>query len=118
MGQTDEARVRHIWRTFIDGGISAALPLLAEDFRWRPFAGDPLLVVGRENARRFMDELAAEGQRLRPSVATVESHDGRVLVHGRLRLEAPGRIADDDVWWDCRLRDGLLSHALAHHARP
>jgi len=118
-GQTpEESRVRAIWRAFAEGGIEAVLPMLAEDVRWRPFGDDELVVEGREGVREFLTSLAREGRRLSFTVGMVECRDDRILVRGRQREDAPGRIADDDVWWVCQLRDGLLARAETYLSRP
>ena len=113
-----ESRVRAIWHALTLGCADTALPLLAEDVRWRPYGDLDLVVEGHDGVRDFFAALAAQGRSLRLTVTAVENGGDRILVRGRQREDAPGRIADEDVWWECRLRDGLLAHAETHFGRP
>ena len=118
MGQSAESVVQSVWQAFEAGGHENWLPLCADDLRLRPFgASEPL--EGRETVRRYLDELAAAGGTLRARAVSFETvGDDRVVIHGRLRRESPGRISDDDVWWTCTLRDGRIAEVEASASRP
>lgn len=113
-----ESRVREIWGALTLGCTDTVLPLVTEDVRWRPYGDTDLVVEGHDGLREFMAELAAQGRSLRLTVAEVECGADGIIVRGRQREDAPGRIADENVWWVCRLRDGLLAHAETHFTRP
>jgi hypothetical protein len=113
-----ETRVRAIWHALTLGCADTALPLLTEDVRWRPYPQLDLVVEGHPGVREFLAAQAAQGRSLRLTVTGLEPAAGGLLVRGRQREDAPGRIADEDVWWTCRLREGLLAEAEVHLTRP
>lgn len=113
-----DTRVRAIWRALTLGCPDTVAPLVTEDVRWRPYGDLDLVVVGRDGVRDFLTTQAAQGRSLRLTVTGMELAADYILVRGRQREDAPGRIADEDVWWLCRLRDGLLARAETHLSRP
>lgn len=81
---------------------------------------DPTLRDIEEAVRAYAADLEHPDESVNASVVSVEplNGNGKLVVHGRLRRQAPGRIADQDVWWVCTLDDGAVTGLQAHNERP
>lgn len=118
MGQSLESLVRALRRAFDDNYVDGLLALSCPDLGWQPSAEHPLL-EGEDAIRAFIADYTAAGSTMTATVTAVETvRDDHVVIHGRLRQESPGRIADEDVWWLCRFRDGMLARVEAHRCAP
>jgi ketosteroid isomerase-like protein len=108
--------VKEFWNAFESEGLLASMELMLahahEDVELRPFVGEGRTFRGVDEVREFMRQEVADGASLRGTPWNFEEDGDAVVVTGSLRLQRrDGSIADSQLRWTYRFRDGRLVEA-------
>jgi ketosteroid isomerase-like protein len=108
--------VKDFWRVFENEGPLATLELMLanahEDLELRPFVGGGRVFREPDEIREYMRQEIADGATLQATPWSFEEIGDEVVVAGSLRiLRRDGSIADSQLRWTFRFRDGRLAEA-------
>lgn len=105
--------VQQLFVAFERRDVERVLELCARDIVFEPqtaqiaAAGEPYR--GHAGMRRYLEDVAAIWQELRPAPdAFHEREDGVVVATGRVYAWGAGRVIDSPAGWLWRVQDGLL----------
>jgi ketosteroid isomerase-like protein len=108
----DSPRVQLIRRLFDlmeTSGLSTALEELlehsADDVVFEPHAAHGRVIHGKEELRRFWEDLTDEGVQTRAGAYSVAGEGDSVVVAGWVRTTREGRLADTQARWVYRFND-------------
>jgi ketosteroid isomerase-like protein len=108
--------VKGLWRDLERGGVDAAmesmLSLCHEDAELRPYVAGGRTLHGADEVRDYFREIEAGGDTLHASPWSFEEIGDDIVVAGSIRVQrGDGSIADAQVSWTFRFRDGLIGRA-------
>jgi ketosteroid isomerase-like protein len=105
--------VQQVFAAFEGRDVEQLLSICSREVVFEPqtaqiaAAGEPYR--GHAGMRRYLEDVAAIWQELRPTPdAFFEREDGVVVVTGRVYAWGAGRVIDSPAGWLWRVQDGLL----------
>jgi ketosteroid isomerase-like protein len=110
--------VQLMWAAFAKGGIDAFLAHIDPDAELVPaMLGNGVTLRGHDQIRRWYSSIDDEDRRVESVLYGTESHGDHILAHGGLRVIDGRGLADTQVFWLLRVRDGLVSRAESFPSR-
>jgi ketosteroid isomerase-like protein len=110
-------RVRHLWEAFGHGGIDEVVEIVDEDVEWHLYGAPGRTLRGREALRHYMEERAAQGDRIEAEAYSYEEYGDCVVVSGHLRIRTAEGMTDTQLHWLYSFADGRLVRFDAFHSR-
>jgi ketosteroid isomerase-like protein len=126
LDRADSPNVRVVKDAFAvlgEGGLEAALEHLLshshDDVEFAPYLGDGVVLRGPDEVRAFFRGQIESGTVLTARLSTIEERGDEVVANGSLRVLRPtGGLAESQISWTYRFRDGLLQEARGGPRRP
>jgi ketosteroid isomerase-like protein len=110
--------VQLMWAAFATGGMDAFLAHVEPDAELVPaMVGRGVTLRGHDEIRRWYASVGDEGRRVESLLYETEAHGDHVLAHGGLRVIDRAGLADTQVFWLLRMRDGMVSRAESFPSR-
>lgn len=108
--------VKKLWRVLEEDGPSASMNAMLErahkDVELRPYAAEGRTFHGASEIRDYDREREAAGGSFHASAWRFEEEGDAVYVLGSIRVHRPdGSIADAQLRWSYKFRDGLVTCA-------
>jgi ketosteroid isomerase-like protein len=108
------AIVRAMWVAYEREGLEASYALVDDDVEWALYSANGRVLRGPHELREHFAALEREGRSVRARATSIEVHGDCVLVRGKMRIEAPGRIAEQPMAWLYRTRGGRIVRIETH----
>jgi ketosteroid isomerase-like protein len=100
--------VRHLWEAFARGGIDEVVDIVDDDVEWRLHGAPGRTLRGREDLRRYMEQRAAQGDRIEAEPYSYEEYGDCVLVSGHLRIRTDEGMTDTQLYGLYSFANGRL----------
>jgi len=107
--------VRGMWTAYREGGVEAALPLLAPDVEF--VAVDGTVHRGHDGVRGFFKAFADQGQTFEASPYSFEGQRDAVLVAGHRRIHSADGTSGAYLYFVHLIHDGSIARLSAHATR-
>ena len=109
-----EQFIRTVWAAFQREGVAGVLPLAAEDAEWHPHSAHRRSFRTTAEYRAQLAELTEAGERVEARGLGMWSHDGIVVVRGRMRIRKRGGLLEDTrMYWLFAVADGQLTRVAS-----
>ena len=109
-------QVLDMWSAWETSGIEGFFDAVGAEVEWAASLADKVTMSTAELRDHFR-RLTAAGERITARAERFEVHGDHVLVEGRLRVDAPGRMADKHIVWVYAFEDGVLKRAFSCTSR-